>query len=134
MNLSKLEKIDVFAKLRVRRGVETEQKRGSTIILNSASRVCESTRGIDSVLSDGVLKGLYSFCPELLLEEDNDFDFSPFNKLVRVLERSGALSNRESKSAVDEILTYFVEVWARHVSSGRRAEEIENVVEVLLSD
>ena len=81
-----------------------------------------------------MLQGLCSFCPELLLEGDNDCVFGLFKKLVLVLEKNRALSGSESKAAVEEFVTYVVDVRARHVSSGRSAEEIKNVVEFLLAD
>ena len=62
------------------------------------------------LVSASLLQGLYSFCPELLLEGDDDCVFSLFNKLVRVLERSGALSDLEFKAAVEEFVTYVVDV------------------------
>ena len=86
------------------------------------------------LVSANLLQGLYSFCPELLLEGDNDCVLGLFNKLVRVPERSGALSGSESKAAVEEFVTYVVDVRARHISSGRSAEEINNVVEFLMAD
>ena len=86
------------------------------------------------LVSANLFQRLYSFCPELLLEGDNDCVFGLFNKLVRALERSGALSGSESKAAVEEFVTYVVDVRARHISSGRSAEEIKNVVEFLLAD
>ena len=86
------------------------------------------------LVSANLLQGLYSFCPELLLDGDNACVFSLFIKLVRVLERSGALSGSESKAAVEEFVTYVVDVRARRVRSGRSAEEIKNVVEFLLTD
>ena len=86
------------------------------------------------LVSTNLLQGLYTFCPELLLEGDNDCVISLFNKLVRVLERSGDWSGPESKSAVEEFLTHVVDTRARHVSSGGSAEGITSVVEFLLSD
>ena len=49
-------------------------------------------------------------------------------------KKNRALSGSESKAAVEEFVTYVVDVRARHVSSGRSAEEIKNVVEFLLAD
>ena len=89
---------------------------------------------VDRLVVSILFQGLYSFCPELLLEGDNHCVFGLFNKLVRALERSGALSGSESKAAVEEFVTYVVDVRARHIGSSRSAEEIKNVVEFLLAD
>ena len=85
------------------------------------------------LVSANLFQGLYSFRPELLLEGDNDCVFELFNKLIRALEKSGALSGSESKAAVEEAV-YVVDIRADHVSSGCRVEKIKNVVEFLLAD
>ena len=51
-----------------------------------------------NVVSSDFLQGVYSFYPELLLEGDDRYIFRLFSKIVRVLERSGALSSEEAKS------------------------------------
>ena len=79
-------------------------------------------------------QGVYSFCPELLLEGDDHHMLSLFQKLIRVLERSGAVSASESKSAVEEYATFVVDARARHVSGGRSAESIGDIRFHLLSD
>ena len=68
-----------------------------------------SSQAVSSVL----VQGLYSFCPELLLEGDNQSVFSLFTKLVRVLERNGVVTNSESNATVEEFLTFVVDFRAR---------------------
>ena len=79
-------------------------------------------------------QGIYSFCPELLLEGDDHHMLLLFRKLIRVLERSGVKSALESKSATEEYSTFVVDARARHVSSEGIAEAIQDVRHHLLSD
>ena len=79
-------------------------------------------------------QGIYSFCPELLLEGDDHHMLFLFHKLIRVLERIGAVSASESKSVIEEYSTFAVDARARHVSGGGSAESIEDVRFHLLSN
>ena len=94
---------------------------------------------VDKVLSHPVvslnfMQGLYCFCPELLREGDDHDVFSLFNKLLYVLERSGSVSSCDSKAAVEELVTYVVDLRARHVTSGGSAEDICDIASYLLGD
>ena len=80
------------------------------------------------------MQELYCFCPELLLEGDDHNVFSLFNKLLCVLERSGSVSSCDSKAAAEELVTYVVDLRARHVTSGGSAEDISDIVSYLLGD
>ena len=62
-----------------------------------------------SLISSDFLQGVYAFCPELLLEGDDRYIFRLFSKLLRVLERSGALSSEEAKSGSEEFVTFVVD-------------------------
>ena len=85
-------------------------------------------------LSADFMCGLYCFCPEILLEGDDNHVFDLFRKLVRVLERNGAISDDESSCAVEEFLTYVVDARSRHIRSSQNAEEVGDVVTHLLAD
>ena len=79
-------------------------------------------------------KGIYSFCPELLLEGDDHHMLSLFRKLIRVSERSGIVSSLESKSAVEEYASVVVDARAGHVGFGCCTEAINDVRQYSLSD
>ena len=70
------------------------------------------------------MSGLYCFCPELLLEGDEKHVFDLFNRLARRLERCGAISDVEGKSAVEEFRTFVVDVRGRHAAGDEVAENI----------
>ena len=86
------------------------------------------------VVSSDFFQGLYCFCPELLLEGDDQHVFQLFSRLVRVLERCGCLSSSDAQSSREEFTTFVVDVRTRHRESERSAEQIEDVTEYLLSD
>ena len=87
-----------------------------------------------NLVSSDFLQGAYSFCPELLLEGDDRYIFRLFSKLVRVLERSGALSSEEAKSGSEEFVTFVVDARRRHAESERSAESIVDVMSYFLAD
>ena len=90
---------------------------------------------VDSnLVSSDFLQGVYAFCPELLLDGDDRYIFRLFSKLVRVLERSGALSCEEAKSGSEEFVTFVVDARRQHVDSARSAEAIADVMDYFLSD
>ena len=96
-------------------------------------RLVDVLLGSNLVASD-FLQGVYAFCPELLLEGDDRYIFRLFSKLVRVLERSGALSSEEAKSGSEEFVTFVVDARRRHTDAERSAEDIVDVVSFLLND
>ena len=51
-----------------------------------------------------------------------------------MLERSGVVSSTESKTAVEEIATFVVDVRARYLCSGSQAEDIPDVISYLLAE
>ena len=76
-------------------------------------------RLIDAILNQQPMirdfsKGLYAFCPELLLEGDDHSMLDLFQKLVRVLEASGSISSSESKTAVEEYSNFVFDARRRH--------------------
>ena len=56
-----------------------------------------------------VARGLSSFCPEMLLENDDNCVFELFADLCKVLESCNTISCDEAKSDVEEFSTYVVE-------------------------
>ena len=84
--------------------------------------------------SSRVSRGLYSFCPELLLEGDGLLVFRLFSDLCRILESCGALLSDESKDAVEEFSSYVVEKRCQHDAAMGVASEIPDVVSWLLRD
>ena len=79
-------------------------------------------------------RGIYCFCPELLFEGDDQHMWMLFQTLIRVLERSGAVTSREAKTAKEEYATFVVDARSRHVASGASAGSIGDVRHHLLSD
>ena len=79
-------------------------------------------------------RGVYCFCPELLFEGDDQYMLLLFQTLIRVLERSGAVSSQEAKTAKEEYATFVVDARSRHIASGASAESIDDVRHHLLSD
>ena len=86
------------------------------------------------VVASDFAQGVYCFCPELLWEEDGMHVFLLFKNLVRVFGKNGSLSSTVSKAAVDEFMSYVVDVRARRSSSDGKAEDIVNIVTYLLAD
>ena len=54
-----------------------------------------------NVVASDFLQGVYSFCPELLLEGDDRYIFRLFGKLLQDLERSGALSHNDARTGTE---------------------------------
>ena len=79
-------------------------------------------------------RGLYSFCPELLLEGDDYGAFSLFAGLCHIFVVCGLVSKDESKAAVKEYSSYVVEKRRQHVDSVRSGSDVNNVVDFLLRD
>ena len=86
------------------------------------------------VVSSDFLQGLFCFCPELLLEGDDRHVFQLFSRLVRVLERSGCLSNGNARASLDKFTTFVVDAGTRHRGSDKRAEQVEYVTAYSLTD
>ena len=80
------------------------------------------------------LQGIYSFCPELLLEGDDQGVFQLFSKLLRVFERSRCSSSDDANASSEQFTTFVVDARDRHPNSGSNAEEMPDVVQHLLYD
>ena len=114
-------------------GLEVIESRGT---LNGSREFVD--RFLDLILelhlvSADFRQGVYAFCPELMLEGDNQSVFQLFSKLLRVFERSGCLSSEVVNASSEEFTTYVIDVRFRHRDSGASAEEIPDVVQYLLS-
>ena len=143
MDISKIEafkKIDT-ADFLLSHDFGEELQRGKTGEMQEFRNCCREfmDRLVDVLLesnlvSSDFLQGAYSFCPELLLEGDDRYIFRLFSKLVRVLERSGALSSEEAKSGSREFVTFVVDARHRHADAERSAESIVNVMSYFLTD
>ena len=84
--------------------------------------------------TSAISKGLYSFCPELMLEGDHTTAFALFAGLCKVLETCGVIPTDVSKAAVEEYTSYVVERRKTHLSSGQSASGVTDVVQHLLLD
>ena len=120
---------------------DEELQRGKTGEMQEFRNRCQEfmDRLVDVLLdsnlvSSDFLQGAYSFCPELLLEGDDRYNFRLFSKLVRVLERSGALSSEEAKSGSEEFVTFVVDARRRHADAEKSAESIADVMSYFFAD
>ena len=81
-----------------------------------------------------ISNGLYSFCPELMLEGDDSTAFALFAGLCEMLETCGVIAVDVSKAAVEEYTSYKAESWKNHSSFGQTASDKTDVVRLLLVD
>ena len=88
----------------------------------------------DSVARSGISKGLYSFCPELMIEGDNRLVLSLFAELCRLLEVCGIVSSDLVKAAAEEFGSYVVEQRRYHAGNDDAASGISYVTDCLLRD
>ena len=79
-------------------------------------------------------QGLYSFCPEIMLEGDDSSIFSLFFSLCELLKSCGALNDDEMDAAVEEYHSYIVEKRRHHASGSFSASAIPDVVRYLVRD
>ena len=86
------------------------------------------------VATSDVSRGLYSFCPKLLLEGDDYSTFSLFAGRCHILVVCDLISKDESKAAVEEYSSYVVEKRRQHVDSGQSGSNISDVLDFLLRD
>ena len=86
------------------------------------------------VLSADFFCGIYCFCPELLLEGDDQRVFQSFSRLTRLFERSGCVPASCVRSGIEEFTTFVVDIRKRHAESELSAEEVDDVVAFLFAD
>ena len=79
-------------------------------------------------------KGMCSFCPELMLEGDDEAVFTLFADLCRVLVACGVLIADESSASLEQHTSFIAEKRGYHSSSGQSAGDISDVVPYLLRD
>ena len=84
--------------------------------------------------SSDLMRCIYCFCPELLLEGGDEYIFGLFNCLVALLKRCKLLTDVEAGAATEEFLSFVVDVRARHDTGAQHAEEIPDLVALLLAD
>ena len=61
-------------------------------------------------MKSGVSRCLYSFCPEIMIEGNNDFTiFDLFSDICKLLKVYGVVTCDESKAAIMEYTSYIVE-------------------------
>ena len=90
---------------------------------------------VESAIAKSVVsKGLCSFCPELMLERDDNAAFELVSELCRVLERCKAVAGDEVKAAQDEYNSYIIERRRQHCRLERSASDIPDGHRYLLDD
>ena len=65
--------------------------------------------------TSGISRGLYNFCPEIMLEGNNSTVFGLFSDLCAQLRKCGVVSADGSKAAVEEYNSYVIEKRRQHV-------------------
>ena len=86
----------------------------SVIVAVFVDRLVDVILG-QQVISADFFMGVYCFCPEIILEGDDQHIFRLFSQLVHVLEKSGCLPHSDSLTSVEEFTTFVVDARARHV-------------------
>ena len=81
-----------------------------------------------------VSRGLYSFCPAMMLEGDNTIAFTLFADPCGILADCGALLSDEAKAAQEEYTSFVVEQRRHHSTSDRSSESITDGMQYLLQD
>ena len=79
-------------------------------------------------------QGLYSFCPEIMLEGDDHTVFGLFASLCNLLKSCGVLKADESAAAVEEYHSYIIEKRRQHAGEEHAASDIPDVIRYLIRD
>ena len=85
-------------------------------------------------MTSGMSRCLYSFCPEIFLEDDDSGVFNLFADLYRLLDLCKLQPSDEMKGAVEELGSCLIEKQGHHVGSGQLASDIQDVAEYPLQD
>ena len=85
-------------------------------------------------VTSGISRGLYCFCPEIMLEGDDQHVFELFDSLCELFGSCNVLSADDLKAAAVEYKGYVVEKRRHHKASTYGASEIRDVVQFLLRD
>ena len=75
-----------------------------------------------------IAKGMYIFCPELMLEGDDSAVFSLFTESFRILGTCGELTSDDCSAAMEEFSSFAVEKRRYHAASEQSASGIVNIV------
>ena len=84
--------------------------------------------------TSGVSRCLYSFCPEILFEDDDTGVFALIADLCRLLKLCKSTTADESRCAVVEFGSYVIEKRGQHRSSVQSAAAIGVIIEYLVQD
>ena len=85
-------------------------------------------------VTSGISRGLYCFCPEIMLEGDDQHVFELIDSLCELFGACNVLSSDDLKAAAVEYKSYVVEKRRHHKDSTDGASEIRDVVQFLLRD
>ena len=85
-----------------------------------------------STVTSIVSRGLYSYCPAMMLEGDNVIAFSLFADLCGILVDCGALLSDAATAAQEEYPSFVVEQRGLHSGSGRTSESVTDVMQFFL--
>ena len=94
-----------------------------------ASLILSST-----AVTSGVSRGLYSFCPEIMLQGDDHHIFELFGSLCDLLRVCHVLPPDDLNASVAEFKSYVIEKRRHYEDSTCAASEIGDVVQFLLRD
>ena len=86
-----------------------------------------------TAVTSGVSRGLYAFCPEIMLEGDDHHIFKLFGSLCDLF-RSCHVMSSDSLNAAAEFKSYVIEKRRHYEEATCAASEIPDVVQFLLRD
>ena len=85
-------------------------------------------------VTSGISRGLFSFCPEIMLDGDDQHVIELFDSLCELFGTCNVFSSNDLKAAAVEYKSYVVEKRRHHKDSTYGASEVRDVVQFLLRD
>ena len=87
-----------------------------------------------TAVTSGVSRGLYAFCPEIMLEGDDHHIFELFGSLCDLFRTCHVMSSYGLNAAAAEVKSYAIEKRRHYEDATCAASEIPDVVQFLLRD
>ena len=87
-----------------------------------------------TAVTSGISRGLYSFCPEIMLEGDDLHIFELFGSLCDLLRSCRVMTPDDLNAASAEFKSYVIEKRRHHEDATCAASDIDDVISFLLRD
>ena len=113
--------------------VKTSEMREFRVRCRECINRCVCLILASTTMTSGVSRGLYSLCPEIMLEGDDHYVFEPFGSLCDLFKVCHVLPS-DSLNAAAEFKSYVIEKRRHHEDATCAASEILEVVQFLLRD